>query len=94
MPPSASSVYASHRTGLVWTGVFLAAVTNVIGVAVVFAGFAIESPGLILLLVREPGYFLFLSIFLLIGLTFGAAIGCLGGVLGRLIPAPRSPARD
>jgi hypothetical protein len=86
--------YASQRTGLIRTGAILAAALNALVVAMVFVMLAINTPTLVLLLFRSPGYIFFPSVYLLIGLGFGIAVGSIGGVVGRWLPlTTRGPAR-
>ena len=86
--------YASQRTGLIRAGVILAGAINAMVVATVFVILAIKEPGLVLLLFRSPGFIFFPSVYLLIGLGFGVAVGSVAGVVGRWLPLPRrGPAR-
>ena len=86
--------YASQRTGLIRTGAILAAAINALVVTMVFVMLAINTPALVLLLFHSPGYVFFPSVYLLIGLGFGVALGSIGGVVGRWLPfTARGPAR-
>jgi hypothetical protein len=86
--------YASQRTGLIRAGAILAAAINALVVTMVFVMLAINTPALVLLLFHSPGYVFFPSVYLLIGLGFGVALGSIGGVVGRWLPlTTRGPAR-
>jgi hypothetical protein len=86
--------YASQRTGLIRAGAILAGAINALVVTMVFVILAINTPALVLLLFRNPGLVFFPSVYLLIGLGFGVAVGSVGGVVGRWLPlTTRGPAR-
>jgi hypothetical protein len=85
----AASYYASQRTRLIRTGMVVAGVTNVAGVALLFALAAVRTPSLVVFLVRQPAFVFFPATFSAVAFAFGAALGCIGGSLGRWLPPDR-----
>jgi hypothetical protein len=89
-----SGYYVSQRTGLIRAGALAAAVTNVIGVGMILAVLVGKEPMLVGLALRAHKFLFFPSMFLLIGLAFGLAIGSFAGLIGRCLPLPsRGPAQ-
>ena len=73
--------WGARRTGLIRTGALLGGVTNLIGVAMVFVMLEIANPEAVLLLLRNPAFAFFPTVFGSIGFAFGAASGAACAVI-------------
>jgi hypothetical protein len=74
---------AAVRTGLVITGVLVAAATSVVAMIVLFVAAATITPGLAVALVRQPLLVLILSVYVVVPLAYSALFGQMGGCCGR-----------
>jgi hypothetical protein len=82
--------HGSRRTRLIKTGMLTAGVTGALGVTAFFGTVAATRPGLIVAPFSTPFIFVILSIYLLLGLSYGMFWGGLGGVIGKFLPPGRS----
>jgi hypothetical protein len=85
--------HGARRTRLIRTAVLAAGSTSFVGFTVLFAAFAIRTPGLLLVPFSKPFIFVILSVLLLMALGYSVAVGTLGGIIGRWLPPARAEAR-
>ncbi len=74
-----------QRTGLIRTGVLVAAASSFVGLSVLFTAAAIVTPGLAAALLEHPALLLILSVYLLVPLTYAALVGTLAGTFSRWV---------
>ena len=77
-----------QRTGLIRTGVLVAAASSFVGLIILFTAAAVATPGLALALFANPPLLLILSVYVLVPLIYSVLIGLLSGAIARyLAPA-------
>jgi hypothetical protein len=79
-----------RRTRLIKTGMLAAVGTSFVGFTILFSGIAIRTPGLLLVPFRGPFIFVILATLMLIASGYGALLGSIGALVGRL-SAPADP---
>ncbi len=79
----------TQRTGRIGTGLIAAGVTSLSGVAVFFVYVAVMTPGYLLAPIETPFIIVIASILLAMAVAFGIAVGSLGAVVSRWMPARR-----